>query len=79
MSKKIRDTDERLAMGERVTDFLPPPSALVKREPTTKVTLELTQSSLAFFKKQAKRARVPYQRMLRGLIDAYAKQYDVAG
>jgi hypothetical protein len=78
MSRKIRYTDERLAMGERVTDFLPPPSALVKREPTTKVTLELTQSSLAFFKKQAKRARVPYQRMLRGLIDAYAKQYDVA-
>lgn len=78
MRKKIRYTDERLAMGERVADFLPPPSALVKREPTTKVTLELTQSSLAFFKKQAKHARVPYQRMLRGLIDAYAKQYDVA-
>ena len=71
MSKKIRYTNERLTMGERVTDFLPPPSALVKREPTTKVTLELTQSSLAFFKKQAKRAHVPYQRMLRGLIDAY--------
>lgn len=78
MSKKVRYSDERLAMGERVTDFLPPPSALVKRELTTKVTLELTQSSVAFFKKQAKRARVPYQRMLRGLIDAYAKQYDVA-
>lgn len=78
MSKKVRYIDERVAMGERVADFLPPPSALVKREPTTKVTLELTQSSLAFFKKQAKRARIPYQRMLRGLIDAYAKQYDVA-
>jgi hypothetical protein len=51
MSKKIRYTDARLAMGERVTDFLLPPSVLVKREPTTKVTLELTQSSLAFFKK----------------------------
>ena len=78
MSKKIRYTNERLTMGERVTDFLSPPSALVKREPTTKVTLELTQSSLVFFKKQAKRAHVPYQRMLRSLIDAYAKQYGVA-
>lgn len=78
MRKKIRYTSEHLIMGERVADFLPPPSALVKREPTTKVTLELTQSSLAFFKKQAKRAHVPYQRMLRGLIDAYAKQYNVA-
>lgn len=78
MRKKIRYTDERLAMGERVTDLLPPPSALVKREPTTKVTLELTQSSVTFFKKQAKRERIPYQRMLRGLIDAYAKRYDMA-
>jgi predicted DNA binding CopG/RHH family protein len=78
MSKKIKYTNERLAMGERVTDFLPPPSALVKRERTTKVTLELTQSSLAFFKKQAKHAHVPYQRMLRSLIDAYAKRYEIA-
>lgn len=78
MRKKLRYTDEPLAMGERVADFLPPPSALVKREPTTKVTIELTQSSLSFFKKQAKRERIPYQRMLRGLIDAYAKHYDIA-
>lgn len=77
-NKKIRYTDARLAMGERITEFLPPPSALVKREPTTKVTLELTQSSLAFLKNQGKRAGVPYQRMLCGLIDAYANQYDVA-
>ena len=78
MSKKIKYTHARLAMGARVTDFLTPPSALVKRESTTKVTLELTQSSLAFFKKQAKHAHVPYQRMLRSLIDAYAKQYEIA-
>ena len=78
MSKKIKYTNERLTMGERVADFLPSPSALVKRERTTKVTLELTQSSLAFFKKQAKHAHVPYQRMLRSLIDAYAKQYEIA-
>ena len=75
MSKKIRYTDEPLMLGERVADFLPPPSAFVKREPTTKVTLELTQSSLEFFKKHANRAHVPYQRMLRSLIDAYAKHH----
>jgi predicted DNA binding CopG/RHH family protein len=62
-----------MEMGERVKDFLPPPSQLVKRESTTKVTLELAQSSLAFFKRQAKREWIPYQRMIRGLIDAYAK------
>lgn len=73
MKKKIKYTDEPLQMGERVPDFLPPPSKLVKRESTAKVTLELTQSSLAFFKRQAKKEHVPYQRMIRGLIDAYAK------
>ncbi len=73
MSRKIKYTDEPLEMGERVPDFLPPPSMLVKREMTTKVTLELTESSVKFFKRQAKQERVPYQRMLRGLIDAYAK------
>ena len=73
MSKKIRYTDEPLQMGERVPDFLPPPAQLAKRESTAKVTLELTQSSLNFFKRQAKQERVPYQRMIRGLIDAYAK------
>ena len=73
MNKKIKYTGEPMQMGEQATDFLPPPSQLVKRETTTKVTLELTQSSLAFFKRQAKQGRVPYQRMIRGLIDAYAK------
>ena len=64
-------------MGERVADFLPPPSELVKRDATVKITLELTQSSLNFFKEQAQRERVSYQRMLRNLIDAYAKQHSV--
>lgn len=76
MSKKPRYTDEPLKMGEWVKDFLPPPSQLVKREKTVRVTLELTEKSLAFFKQQAKRQSVPYQRMIRGLIDAYAGQYD---
>jgi len=78
MSKKIRYTNEPMKMGERVADFLPPPSMLVKRENTVKVTLELTEDSVAFFKKHAKREAVPYQRMLRGLIDAYAKQHEHA-
>jgi len=74
MSKKIKYIDEPLRMGERVKDFLPPPSKLVKRPETVKVTLELTADSLKFFKRQAKLNRVPYQRMLRGLIDAYVQQ-----
>ena len=76
MKKKIKYTDEPMEIGERVPDFLPPPSKLVVREKTAKVTLELTQSSLEFFKRQAKKEHVPYQRMIRGLIDAYAKHQE---
>jgi len=76
MKKKIKYTDEPMEIGEQVADFLPPPSKLVLRETTAKVTLELTRSSLEFFKRQAKKERVPYQRMIRGLIDAYAKHQE---
>jgi hypothetical protein len=76
MKRKIKYTDEPMAVGEQVVDFLPPPDKLVLREKTAKVTLELTQSSLEFFKRQAKQERVPYQRMIRGLIDDYAKHQE---
>lgn len=76
MSKKIKYTDEPMKMSARVKDFLPPPSQLVKRPETVKVTLELTADSLNFFKQQAKLNHVPYQRMLRGLIDAYVQQHE---
>jgi predicted DNA binding CopG/RHH family protein len=77
MKKKIKYTDEPMEIGEQMPDdFLPPPSKLVKREATAKITLELTKSSLEFFKQHAKKEHVPYQRMIRGLIDAYAKQQE---
>jgi len=78
MSRKTRYTDEPMEIGEQVKDFLPPPGKLIRREKTVKVTLELTEDSVAFFKRQAKRQSIPYQRMLRGLIDIYAKQYRTA-
>jgi hypothetical protein len=74
MKKKIKYTDEILHIGERVKDMLPPPGQLIKRKSNIKITLEVTEESLVFFKKQAKRARVPYQRMMRALIDTYAQQ-----
>jgi len=55
-----------------VEDFLPPPHELVFKEDLTKVTLALSSASVNFFKKEAKKAGVPYQRMIRALIDEYA-------
>ena len=55
-----------------VEDFLPAPDQLVLREDNVKVTLSLSRSSVAFFKREAAKAKVPYQRMIRALVDAYA-------
>ncbi len=55
-------------------DFLPPPSQLVRKQNTVRVTSEFTKSSIDFLKEEAKKAKVPYQRMLRSLVDLYVAQ-----
>jgi predicted DNA binding CopG/RHH family protein len=37
-----------------------------------KVTLSLSRRSLDFFKREARKRRVPYQRMIRALVWEYA-------
>ncbi len=58
-----------------VRDFLPPPDQLVMRDDSVKVTLTLSRSSVEFFKREAKRNRVPYQRMIRALVDEYTQRH----
>jgi len=60
-----------------VKDFLPSPDAPVPREENVKVTLSLSRRSVDFFKRAAKRRRVPYQRMIRALVDAYAERQGI--
>lgn len=57
-----------------IADFLPPPDRLVAREDNVKVTLSLSRRSLDFFRREAKKRRVPYQRMIRSLVDLYAEK-----
>ena len=57
-----------------VEDFLPAPADLVPREDNVKVTLSLSRRSLDFFKREARKRRVPYQRMIRALVDSYAEK-----
>jgi predicted DNA binding CopG/RHH family protein len=57
-----------------VKDFLPPPEKLVLRQSNVKVTLSLSRRSVDFFKREAAKQRVPYQRMIRALVDAYAER-----
>jgi predicted DNA binding CopG/RHH family protein len=57
-----------------IEDFLPAPADLVPREENVKVTLSLSRRSLDFFKREARKRRVPYQRMIRALVDHYAER-----
>jgi len=73
-SKTVKYTAGDIGRVHVVKDFLPPPDALVARDDTIKVTLALSRRSVDFFKRAAKRRRVPYQRMIRALVDAYAER-----
>jgi len=75
MKQKITDKNMPIGALKRADDFLPPPSKLVMPERTTKVTLRLSEQSIAFFKEQAKKHRTKYQKMMRTLLDQYAKKY----
>ena len=75
MKSKIKYTDERMGKLKVVRDFLPPPEQLALKEDKVKVTISLSKSSIDFFKKEAKKNRTSYQRMIRRLIDLYASDY----
>lgn len=77
MSTKTRKyTRGEIGKVRVIEDFLPPPSELVLRDDNVKVTLSLSRRSVEFFKREADKARVPYQRMIRALVDAYANRAD---
>ena len=65
-------------MGEviRVEDFLPPAEELVFKENNTKVTIALSQSSIEFFKREAKKHHTQYQKMIRNLLDEYVARHN---
>ena len=75
-NKPVKYTEGEIGQLRVVKDFLPPPDELVLREENVKVTLSLSQRSVAFFKREAKKRRVPYQRMIRSLVDMYAEKQE---
>ena len=75
MKRKIKYTDEPMGELKVVKDFLPPPDQLVLKEDRVKVTISLSKGSVEFFKKEAKKQRISYQKMIRRIIDVYTSQY----
>lgn len=75
MAKRTRDPNEPIGKMFRVRDFLPPPEKLAFPEDMVKVTISLKKSSIDFFKDQAVRYNTKYQKMIREVVDKYARQY----
>jgi predicted DNA binding CopG/RHH family protein len=73
-TRTVRYTAGEIGRVRVIEDFLPAPSDLVPREDNVKVTLSLSRCSIGFFKREARKRRVPYQRMIRALVDTYAER-----
>ncbi|NCD35350.1 MAG: CopG family transcriptional regulator [Spartobacteria bacterium] len=75
MKKKTLYSDGPIGDVKVVRDFLPPPEDLVFKEDQVKVTIGLSQSSVDFFKQEAKKHHTQYQKMIRRLLDLYVAQH----
>ncbi len=73
--KAPSDIAEAIEQAEVILDFLPPPDQLVLREETVRVTLNLNKRSVDFFKIRARENGVPYQSMIRKVLDIYAERF----
>jgi len=78
-AKAPKDIADAISVSEPVEDFLPRPEKLVFREESVKVTLSLGKASVSFFKKKAKENHVPYQNMIKQVVDLYARHYMKTG
>lgn len=58
-----------------VEDFLPPPEKLVRKEENLKITISLSKSSVGFFKEKAKKIGIPYQTIIKTVLDKYSSHY----
>jgi predicted DNA binding CopG/RHH family protein len=73
MKKKIKYTNEDLGDLRIINDFLPSPSDLVFKQEQVKITIGLSKSAVDFFKKESKKHRTQYQKMIRSLLDMYVE------
>ncbi|MFH1262840.1 MAG: CopG family transcriptional regulator [Pseudomonadota bacterium] len=75
--KKRTQRDENQPVGKLtiVEDFLPPPEKLVAASERVKVTIAVDSTTIRFFKAAAKKAGSKYQRMIREVLNGYARRY----
>ncbi len=70
--KYRRDPNRPIGKLTPVPDFLPPPHELLPPGSKMKITIELDEASVAFFKSKAQRYGNKYQRLMREVLRRYA-------
>jgi len=75
MKKQTKYSDEKIGKVEIIKDFLPKPEELVFKDGTIKITLNLSRSSVNFFKGIAQKHGSQYQKVIRSLLDRYASHF----
>ena len=75
MKKKIKYSEGEIGKVEIIKDFLPLPKDLVLKNDSVKITISLSKDSVEFFKAQASANHIPYQKMIKNLLDKYADHY----
>ncbi|MCW7490956.1 MULTISPECIES: CopG family transcriptional regulator [Leptospira] len=74
-TKAPSDVAKALNSSLVINDFLPPPDKLITKEDNSKVTILLSKKSISFFKAQSKKSGVPYQSMIKKVLDLYADRF----
>ena len=81
MKKKViyksapKDISDAIISSKIIDDFLPEPEKLIKKEDNVKITILLSKNSIRFFKEKAKKVGVPYQTMIKTVLDKYTAHY----
>lgn len=70
---------DELLKAKEVADFLPPPELLIPKVETKKVTIMLSKKSINFFKDISEKTDIPYQQLIRKVLDSYADQHTKTG
>lgn len=71
MKDQIKYTDGPVGNVKVITDFLPSPEELALKNQNTKVTISLSSESVEYFKEEAEKHDMQYQKMIRQLLDEY--------
>ena len=75
-AKTSKNISKTIPKGKIVTNFLPPPEKLAKKEPKIKITITLNRESVDFFKKYAQKNNVKYQTMINEVLEKYVQRYN---